>query len=288
MKSSTDNIEKLESSLVVLGRCTIVSTGFVVVGLFIELLSPLRKLWGDHDLKDFVGTSIGTLLVAGGVAAELLFDFFAHRQENKLRLENDEKDRQLNERLKLADVRIAEAEKATAEARLETERLRSQLAWRELTHDQTARLISELSAMPGSIVIERQDGDIEAQRLSNQFLYVFAQANWTVGWRCWRGGNLVVTGLSLFLPRPRELTHPTADIPIAEEIRLQIVGAWNREKIPEAHRLRDVLIAIVGEIGFSVGDLAWGWSQSTHSTPLPPEPVLKLFVGAKPPPVPAQ
>lgn len=283
--SESDNSERLESSIDVLEVWMIRFTVVVVVGLLIELVSPFQTFLGDHNWKKFVGESAGAFLVAIGVAGECLISFWSHRMGRSLRLRNAEKERRHIERLKAADVRIAEAEKTTVEARLETQKLKAQMAWRELTHEQTARLISELSAAPGSIVIERQDGDIESQRLSNQFVYVFTQAKWTVAWRCFRGGNLVATGLSLYLPLPRELTHPTADIPISEETRLQIIGAWEREKIPEAHRLRDVLNAIVGEIGFSVGDLAWGWSQSTHSTPLPPEPVLKLFVGAKPSPV---
>jgi hypothetical protein len=277
MKSS-DDTEELEASIEALGYWMVVSTGVVVVGLFIELIPPLRKLWDDHDLKEFVGSSVGSLLVAGGVSAELLVEFFARRKERKLKLRNAEKDRQQQERLKLADVRIAEAEKGAAEARLETEKLRAQLAWRELTHEQTARLISELSVMPGSIVIEWVDGDAEALRFSNQFRYVFTEAKWTVGTRCFRGGSLVVTGLLLSLPPPTTVDSTP------EEARLKIIGAWERDKIPEANSLRDSLKAIIGiEIGFSVGDWSRHWSQSSQSV-LPPEPAIKLFIGAKPPP----
>jgi hypothetical protein len=259
MKSSTDNIEKLESSLVILGRCMIVSTGFVVVGLFIELLAPLMKLWGDHDLKDFVGSSIGTLLVAGGVAAELLFDFFAHRQENKLRLENDEKDRQLNERLKLADERIAEAEKRTAEARLETEKLKEQFAWRRLPYDQRTKLIAELSTRTGAIWIERLDGDVESQYFANQFVSLFLEAKWHVGWKACRDSDFLVVGDGMLIPTSNMFGS------VAEEWFIFLLEAFKR----------------AGMQIFEGPELKWG--GATYSTPLPPEPAHRLFIGAKQP-----
>jgi hypothetical protein len=280
---SSDNSESLESISDILESkidrlevWMIVFTVVVVLGLLIELIPPFLKLWGDHDWKDFVGSSVGTVLVTIGVGGECAVSFWSFRRGRKLRGINAEKERLSKERLKLADERIADAVRATAEARLETEKLKAQMAWRDLPYDQQRKLISELSASPGSIVIEWVDGDAESLRFSNQFKYVFAEAKWTVGVRCFRGGNLVATGLFLYLP------SPTIADATPEETRLKIFGAWEREKITEARKLEDMLKASGIEIGFSVGDLSWGWSQSSHSV-LPPEPAIKLFVGSKPP-----
>lgn len=59
----------------------------------------------------------------------------------------------------------------------------SQFAWRVLSDDQRATLVSELSATPHIVAIEFPGGDMEAQFFSLQLTRVFQDAGWKVALR---------------------------------------------------------------------------------------------------------
>jgi hypothetical protein len=61
------------------------------------------------------------------------------------------KDAQLKRDLKKADERISKANQATEEARLETERLKKQLAWRRVSAEQQQILVAELKGHPMTV-----------------------------------------------------------------------------------------------------------------------------------------
>ena len=77
-----------------------------------------------------------------------------------------------NERAAAANERAAQLEKEAAEARLETERIKQHLAWRELTPAQMTELTRSLSAQPLTLTFAAAN-DPEALSLGNQVLLAF-------------------------------------------------------------------------------------------------------------------
>jgi len=75
-----------------------------------------------------------------------------------------------------ANAKAAEFAAQAAAANLETERLRKQLAWRELSADQVANLTKTLSAQPLTLKVEVVALDPEAIALGTQLLRVFRAA----------------------------------------------------------------------------------------------------------------
>jgi hypothetical protein len=76
--------------------------------------------------------------------------------------------------------RIASLEKETADARLEAERIKKEVAWRELNADTRAKLIAGLSTKPTSVTLVFVSGDAEATEYCAQFVSAFKQAGWKV------------------------------------------------------------------------------------------------------------
>ena len=79
-----------------------------------------------------------------------------------------------------ANERAVHLEKEAAEARLETERLKKEVAWRDLNPITRGKLIAELSDKPARITLVFVSGDPEATRYCAQFVDVFRQAKWKV------------------------------------------------------------------------------------------------------------
>lgn len=77
-----------------------------------------------------------------------------------------------------ANERAAGLEKEAATARLETERLKSQLAWRAFSADQREILRTALAASPHPVTLAYVAGDPEALYLSRQFGDLLEAAGW--------------------------------------------------------------------------------------------------------------
>lgn len=84
------------------------------------------------------------------------------------------------ERAAHANERAATLEKSAAEARLETERLKSQVAWRSLSVDQTKVLERELTKAPGTVNLRYIDGDPEALYFAIQIAKLLERAHWQI------------------------------------------------------------------------------------------------------------
>jgi len=86
----------------------------------------------------------------------------------------------LDKQAAAAKERTAALEKETAQAKLEQEKLKAQLAWRILPADVAQRLQQELAKAPGSVNIKHISNDTEALYLAIQIGNIFSQAKWKV------------------------------------------------------------------------------------------------------------
>jgi hypothetical protein len=80
-----------------------------------------------------------------------------------------------------ANERAAGLEKEAANARLETERLKAQFAWRAFSPEQAKALEQDLAAHPGIVNVMYVSGDPEANNLAIQIGNIFSAAKWQVG-----------------------------------------------------------------------------------------------------------
>jgi hypothetical protein len=117
-----------------------------------------------------------------------------------------------------ANERAATLEKEAAVARLETERLKGQVAWRELPEATASRLREALSKSPSAVNIQYVAGDPEAVRYAAQFVQVFRDAHWNVAVSAETLANAAAFGLRI----------PDDASPDAEVIR----RAFNQAGIP--------------------------------------------------------
>lgn len=78
-------------------------------------------------------------------------------------------------------LRLAELAARAEEARLETERLRSQFGWRMLSDEEGATLIAGLSKFSGQVRISCASGDVESSVYAMQFARAFQLAGWKAG-----------------------------------------------------------------------------------------------------------
>jgi hypothetical protein len=83
-----------------------------------------------------------------------------------------------------ADERIAAANAIAAQANLETERLKKQLGWRDVTPEQSAALVVSLRDTPTHFVVHWGMGDGEASHFARRLAEMLQQAGWTL-----KGGN---------------------------------------------------------------------------------------------------
>ena len=91
----------------------------------------------------------------------------------------------------------ASLEKEASNARLETERLKEQLAWRELHAATIKRLATALSEHVGSVNLWYTDGDAEALALAAQISSALKQANWQYLPSGVRFDNTIVFGIRI-------------------------------------------------------------------------------------------
>jgi len=100
-----------------------------------------------------------------------------------------------NEAIAAAHVRASSLENEAAQARLEQERLKAQLAWRVLSPEMATKLEGILSAHPSSINIQHVANDAEALYLAIQFANIFTKAHWQMGMLSVTTAGAVIFGL---------------------------------------------------------------------------------------------
>lgn len=80
----------------------------------------------------------------------------------------------------LADERSKGLALEAENAKLETERLKAQMAWRTIPHDISAKLKEILSTTPAKVNIQHVANDPEALYLAIQIANIFGEAKWEV------------------------------------------------------------------------------------------------------------
>jgi hypothetical protein len=96
-----------------------------------------------------------------------------------------------------AMLRAAGLEKEAADARLQTERLKAQLAWRTLSADEAAALKAALAKHPGSVNLRYMDGDPEALFFAIQISRLLGETQWAIAPGAVKPANTIVFGISL-------------------------------------------------------------------------------------------
>ena len=134
-------------------------------------------------------------------------------------------------------VRAAELEKEAANAKLETEKIKSVVAWRVLTPEESLKLEQVLSTKPGSVNLRYTDGDPEALFLAIQISEILTKAKWQFAPGAFKPANAIVFGIEL----------PDADGTDAQTLR----GAFSTAKIPFSTNA----LSSSG-IGFSISTIA--------------------------------
>jgi hypothetical protein len=94
-------------------------------------------------------------------------------------------------------VRAATLEKDAANARLETERLKAQLAWRTIPVDAAQKMDEALAKHPGSVNLRYTDGDPEALFFAIQISQILGKAHWAIAPGAVKPANTIVFGISL-------------------------------------------------------------------------------------------
>jgi hypothetical protein len=161
-----------------------------------SLLGHSASWWDAAMLMSLGVAAFVAFIVAGATAGSVV----ANKRENAAAKE--ELDRYKSE----AGERTAALENAAAQARLETEKLRAQLAWRTVSPHTVKALEAELSLHPGAVNVEYVSGDPEANNLAIQIANIFGAAKWQVGMLGVTFNSTAVFGL--WVPDP-----PSKDTP---------------------------------------------------------------------------
>lgn len=106
-----------------------------------------------------------------------------------------------------ANARAAALENDAAQARLEQERLKAQLAWRTIAPVPAGNLTALLALKAAQVNIQYPSGDTEAEYLAIQFANLFEKAGWQVAMFSATIHGAVIWGL--FIPDPAYDATPT-------------------------------------------------------------------------------
>jgi hypothetical protein len=98
------------------------------------------------------------------------------------------------------EVQAGQLNKEAADAKLEQERLKAQLAWRVVPESALAALHARLLQLKGSVLLVFPSSDNEAQYLAIQLAKAFEKTPWTVGMQSRTYSNMVIFGI--IIPGP--------------------------------------------------------------------------------------
>lgn len=114
-----------------------------------------------------------------------------------------------------ANERAGKLEMEAAAARLETEKLKSIVAWRSLSSQEASEMGKVLSAKPGSVNLRYMDGDPEALFLAIQISKILERSHWKIAAGAVKPANGIVFGVNL----------PEADNPDRQTLREALSAA---------------------------------------------------------------
>jgi hypothetical protein len=144
------------------------ATLLILFGILFEIF---LLFWFPHDKWERLWSAVADVFIGFGLVVEYIVILRAI-------VASGDADRQSNEKIFEAKQRAAKAELATAEAKLETERLKKEVAWRTLDPDTAGRLVAELSRRPSRVILVFISADPEATAYCAQFVDVFRRAGW--------------------------------------------------------------------------------------------------------------
>jgi hypothetical protein len=120
-----------------------------------------------------------------------------------------------------AILRAAELEKDAANVRLETEKIKSVVAWRTISPDIASKLEAVLITRPGSVNLRYTDGDPEALFLAIQISRILAKSNWKIAPGSIKPTNGILFGITI--PDSTEIDSKT------------LMEAFSAADLPHSH-----------------------------------------------------
>jgi len=133
---------------------------------------------------------VAVFLVALGVAAEFAGEWISRPLEKIIDSARESEIARLNAQAK-------QLEKEAANARLDTEKLKTVVAWRTLSAEQNSELKNVLSQKPGAVNLRWMDGDPEALFLAIQISQILQKAKWNVAAGALKPANSIAFGVVL-------------------------------------------------------------------------------------------
>jgi hypothetical protein len=164
--------------------------GLVILGLVSEVAIAIAHPAYD-SFWDRWGSVFADVLVAVGVAGEVLFGRMGHRRDAELQ--------------KRSKKLLAEANERAAKAELETEWLKSQFAWRRLSPD-SIKLISDTldGFQKMSVMITFVGNDPESNNFSHELGTVFKKNGWKFGFTSGSFAGAVTFGVIIAQPSSKD------------------------------------------------------------------------------------
>jgi hypothetical protein len=163
-----------------------------------------------HNWAEMAGIVILAFLVIAEVVSYKYGqrkDDLTEQQQEATNQRHDEEMARLHVEAADANERAAKLENEAAQARVEQERLKAQLAGRTISPDISAQLERLLSQHSGKINVQWSANDTEAQYLAIQIGNVFGKANWEV-----RTLAISLTGAIAFGVRIPDSPSPATEI----------------------------------------------------------------------------
>jgi hypothetical protein len=155
---------------------------------------------------------------------------------------------------------VAQLKNDADTARLQTEQLKQIVAWRSLSNETAAKLLSELSKKTGAVNVLYTDSDPEALFFAGQFRRALISAGWASFFFAYKSSSIVI-GIAI----------PGDDSGDTKALR----EAFSAAGVPFSVEMLNT-----GAAAISSGDAV----LTSFSQPMPPG--VKLFIGSRPPVVP--
>lgn len=151
----------------------------VRVGMF-ALTLPQAEFWSNvSNGALFFGATVVALATLGVIATGAAKEHFADERISANEAETaraDEAAALAKENAASANERAATLEKDAAAARLETERIKKQFAWRDVTPDQSAKIVGALYGAHMQITVSWPAGDAESSEFARRLATTFMKA----------------------------------------------------------------------------------------------------------------
>jgi hypothetical protein len=219
-----------------------VSAAVVILGVVLEIIIAIVNPPYGRGLQRW-GSLAADIMIALGVAGEVLFGALDSRSQNELRRRSNERLAEAITRAGEAHERAAKADQKAADLELQAVKLRAQLAPREINQDQYEILLTLRDKVKAVGITAFSDS--ESVAFARQIVKTLSRAgintthfNPRVGW-AW-------TGVYVNLPRPLA-DYRTEPICAAFNKAGIPAGCGCRDQVPLGDLPKDLTIIMVGE-----------------------------------------